>query len=75
MQDQEHYREMGRWNGCSKPSMTEFEPYWDGAGLQDEIRNGIWDECASNLTLYSNILATRVTKRSPQELLFGKEAN
>jgi hypothetical protein len=45
------------------------------AGLQEEIRSGIWTECASTAALHSNILATRVTKTSPQELLFGKEAH
>jgi hypothetical protein len=43
----------------------------NGSGLQEEIRSGIWAECASTATFYSNTLATRVTKRSPQELLFG----
>jgi hypothetical protein len=43
------------------------------AGLQKEIRGGIWDECTSTATFYSKILATRATKMSPQELLFGKE--
>jgi hypothetical protein len=46
----------------------------NGAGYQEEIRSGIWAKYASNATFHSNILATRVTKRSPQELLFGKEA-
>jgi hypothetical protein len=39
--------------------------------LQEEIRSGIWEECASVASFYSNILAARVTKRSPHELLFG----
>ena len=47
----------------------------NGAGLQEEMRSGIWAECASTATFYSNILATRVTKKSPQELLFGKKSH
>jgi hypothetical protein len=46
-----------------------------GSGLQKEIRSGIWAECESTDTFYSNMLATGFTKRSPQELLFGKEVN
>jgi hypothetical protein len=45
------------------------------AGLQEEIRSVIWAECASIFTFYSTILETRVTKSSPQELIFGKEAH
>jgi hypothetical protein len=48
---------------------------FNGSGLQEEIRSGIWAEYTSNSTFYSTILATRVTKRCPQELLFGKEAH
>jgi hypothetical protein len=47
----------------------------NGEMLQEEIRSIIWAECSSTATLYSNILARRVTKRSPQEFLFGKEAH
>jgi hypothetical protein len=46
-----------------------------GAGLQEEIRSGIWAESAPNSTFYSNVLAARVTKRSPQALIFVKEAH
>jgi hypothetical protein len=47
----------------------------NGEEIQEEIRSGIWAEYPSTATFYSNILATRVTKRTPQELLFGKEAH
>jgi hypothetical protein len=46
-----------------------------GAGLQEEITSVIWDQCASTDIYYSKILATRVTKRFPQETIFGKEAH
>jgi hypothetical protein len=42
--------------------------------LQEEIRSGIRAESASTATIYSNVLATRVTKRPSQEIL-GKEAD
>jgi hypothetical protein len=44
----------------------------NGAGIQEEIRSGIWAEFGSTATFYSSILATRVTKKSPKEFLFGK---
>jgi hypothetical protein len=47
----------------------------NGAGIHEEIKSGIWADCAYTTTFYSNILAARVTKRSLQELLFGKEAH
>jgi hypothetical protein len=47
----------------------------NGTCFQEEIRSGIWIECASTSTFYSNVLATRVTKRFPQELRFGEEAH
>ena len=47
----------------------------NGAGLQEGIRSRIWAECASTAKFYSIILETRVTEKSPQELLFGKEAH
>jgi hypothetical protein len=47
----------------------------NGAGLQEETRSRILAECSSTATFYSNILATRFTKRSPQDLIFGKEAH
>jgi hypothetical protein len=48
---------------------------WNGAGIHEEIKNGIWAECAYTATFYSNILAKRFTKRSTKELLFGREAH
>jgi hypothetical protein len=47
----------------------------NGVGLHEKIISGIWAEFSSIATFYSNILAKRVTKRSPKELLFGKEAH
>jgi len=37
----------------------------NGAELQEGMRSGIWAEFASTATFYSNILATRVTKKYP----------
>jgi hypothetical protein len=46
----------------------------NGVGLQGDIKSGICAECASTASFYSNILATRITIKSPKEFLFGKEA-
>jgi len=45
----------------------------NGAGLKDEVRTGIWAECASTATHYSNILVTRGSSASPYELLYKKK--
>ena len=45
----------------------------NGAGLKDEVRTGIWAECASTATHYSNILVTRGNAASPYELLYKKK--
>jgi hypothetical protein len=48
----------------------------NGAGLKDEVRNGIWAECASSTaTFYSNILLTNGRSKSPQELMFGNKSH
>jgi hypothetical protein len=48
---------------------------FNGAGLQEETRSEILAQYAFIATLYSSIIATRVTKRSPQELIFVKKAH
>jgi hypothetical protein len=66
-----------KWEGgtdVSNPSwLSSSHVEWGRASRK--IRSGIWTECASNTTFYSKILVTRVTKKSPRELLFGKEAH
>jgi hypothetical protein len=47
----------------------------NGAGLKDEVRSGIWTECASTATFYSNILLTNGRSKSPQELMFGNKSH
>ena len=43
------------------------------AGLEDEVRSGIWAECALNATFSSNVLLTNGRSKSPQDLMFGKK--
>ena len=47
----------------------------NGAGLRDEVRSGIWAECASTATFYSNVLRTNRRSKYPQELMFGKKSH
>jgi hypothetical protein len=47
----------------------------NASGLQEKNQKWNQAECLPTATFYSNILATRVTKKSPQELLFDKEAH
>ena len=46
-----------------------------GAGLKHEVRSGIWAECASTATFYSNILLTNRRRKFPQELMFGNKSH
>jgi hypothetical protein len=71
MQGQKLHRGMGSWNGSSKNRYGRIRAMLNRSGLPEEIRSGIWAESVSTATFYSNILASRVTKRFPQELLFG----
>jgi hypothetical protein len=47
----------------------------NGAGLKDEVSSGIWAECTSTATFYSNILLTNGRSKSPQELMFGNKSH
>ena len=47
----------------------------NGAGMKDEVRSGIWAECASTATFYSNVLLTNGKSKSPHELMFGVKSH
>jgi hypothetical protein len=45
----------------------------NGAGLEGELRDKIWAECAMNVTYLSNIISTKSSFKSPIELLYAEK--
>ena len=43
----------------------------NGAGLKNQIRNGVWAECAMTVTYLSNIMTTKASDKCPYQVLFG----
>jgi hypothetical protein len=43
----------------------------NNAGLEDEIRSGVWSECANTVTFLSNIMSLNGQDKCPYQLLFG----
>ena len=41
------------------------------AGLENEIRSGVWSECANNVTFLSNITSIKARDKCPYQWLFG----
>jgi hypothetical protein len=41
------------------------------AGLEEEIRSGVWSECANTVTVLSNITSLKGQDKCPYQLLFG----
>jgi hypothetical protein len=41
--------------------------------LGGELRNKIWAECMMNVTYLSNIISTKLSSKSPFELLYGEK--
>jgi hypothetical protein len=41
------------------------------AGLEEEIRSGVWSECANTATFLSNITSLKGQDKFPYQLLFG----
>jgi hypothetical protein len=41
------------------------------AGLEDDVRSGVWSECANTVTFLSNITSTKTQNKCPHQLLFG----
>jgi hypothetical protein len=39
------------------------------------VRCGIWAECVSTATFYSNVMLTIGSRKSPQELVIGKKSH
>jgi len=42
-----------------------------GAGLDSELRSGVWSECANNATFLSNITCVKGQAKCPYQLLFN----
>jgi hypothetical protein len=45
----------------------------NGAGLEGELRDKIWAECVMNVNYLSNIMSTKLSFKSPFELLYGEK--
>jgi hypothetical protein len=43
----------------------------NGAGLKDDLRSGVWAECAVTVTFLSNITSVKNQEVCPHQLLFG----
>ena len=43
---------------------------FNASGVDSEIRNGIWAECASTESFYENRLINKATHQSPLQLMF-----
>jgi hypothetical protein len=41
------------------------------AGLENEVRSGLWSECANPVTFESNITSFKGQGKCPYQLLFG----
>jgi hypothetical protein len=44
----------------------------NGAGLEGELRDKIWEECLMNITYLSDIISTKLSLKCPFELLYGE---
>jgi hypothetical protein len=40
------------------------------AGLENDIRSGVWPECANTVTFLSNITSIKTQDKCPYQLLF-----
>jgi hypothetical protein len=43
----------------------------NGAGLKDDLRSGVWAECAMTVTFLSNVTSVKNQEICPHQLLFG----
>jgi hypothetical protein len=43
----------------------------NGAGLKDDLRSGVWADCAMPFTFLSNIISVKNPEVCPHQLLFG----
>jgi hypothetical protein len=47
----------------------------NGAGLEGELRDKIWEECVMNVTYLSDIISTKSSLKCPFELLYHNRPN
>ena len=43
----------------------------NNAGLENDVRSGVWSECANTVTFLSNITSMKMQDKCPYQLLFG----
>ena len=43
-------------------------------GIDDEIRNGLWAECASTASFYENRIINKAAYQSPLQLMFKTQS-
>jgi hypothetical protein len=65
---------MGKVEQIFQTLYGRIRAMFNGAGLQEEIRSGIWAECASTTAFYSKIISNKSHEKSLQDLIFGEEA-
>jgi hypothetical protein len=71
-QGKELHREKGK---VEQKCHGRIRAMLNGAGLKNEVRNGIWLECASTATFHSYVLHTNGRSKSPHELMFGNQSH
>jgi hypothetical protein len=45
---------------------------FNDSGIVDEIRDGLWAECASTTSFYENRIVNKETQQSPLQLMYNK---
>jgi hypothetical protein len=70
---------LGSRNGkVERKFQTLYGRIWamlNGAVLEGELRDKIWEECVMNVTYLSNIISTKSSFKSSFELLYGENQN
>jgi hypothetical protein len=56
----------------------KFQPFFgrtramlNDAGVKDQLRSGVWEECTMTVTFLSNVTSIKNNELCPYELLFG----
>jgi hypothetical protein len=47
---------------------------FNDSGIVDEIRDGLWAECASTTSFYENRIVNKETQQSPLQLMYNKRS-
>ena len=46
---------------------------FNDSGIADELRHGLWAECASTASFYENRIVNKTTQQSPLQLMYNKQ--